>query len=79
MERRSRFCGVRVFGPFDAGAVLDQAVRSAQAGGANEELARAATAIAVSRAPRTWNESMPPNADIWRAAILWPGWLARPG
>ena len=42
-------------------------------------LQRATTPIAVSRPPRTWNDSMPPNADICRAAIACPGCDASPG
>src|ERR1019366_7844931 len=75
-------------GPLDAGAVLDQAVRATQTGGANEKLAlrrhpkrRArmkswlspATPSAASRDPSTWTDSMPPNIDICRAATLCPG------
>jgi serine/threonine-protein kinase len=79
MERRSRFCGVRVAGPSTLARCSMRLCPPPKLVARMNSLHCAATPSAESREPRTWMESMPPNIDICRAATLCPGCVARPG
>ena len=66
-------------GPFHRGAVLMRLWAPPRLVARMNKRQAAAAAMAFSRVPRTWNDSMPPNAAIWRAAMEWPGCSGRPG